>query len=52
MYTLVDTGTLLNIDRTSYCLSVILQYREMLVEYLECENNTDYDIMSLLGDCN
>ena len=46
---LVDTGTAMRSGYLDYHFWVMSQYSEMVVEFLQCGENTNYDVVQLLA---
>ena len=49
MRMLIDTGTAMNLGSLAYHLWVMLQCPEMVGEYIQCGDDTGYDVFQLLA---
>ena len=49
MRMLLDTGTAMNLGSLTYHLWIVLQWPEMVGEYIQCGEDTGYEIFQLLA---
>ena len=49
MHKLVDTGVVMNDVNNNYQLWLMSQYSAMVAEYIQCDINTEYDVVQPLA---